>query len=58
VNLLCVKAWEIIADDLSKAGWSWGAEATVLFVLQAKHLLRRQSQNETAFHHWRKSPQD
>jgi hypothetical protein len=24
-----VKCWEIIADDLSKAGWSWGCVATV-----------------------------
>jgi hypothetical protein len=24
VNPLCVKALEIIADNLSKAGWSWG----------------------------------
>jgi len=24
-----VKYWEIIADKLSKAGWSWGCVATV-----------------------------
>jgi len=24
VNPLCVKAWEVIANNLSKAGWSWG----------------------------------
>jgi hypothetical protein len=24
VNRVCVKSWEIIADNLSKAGWSWG----------------------------------
>ena len=24
-----MKYWEIIADDLSKAGWSWGCIATV-----------------------------
>jgi hypothetical protein len=24
-----VKYWEIIADNLSKAGWSWGCAATV-----------------------------
>jgi hypothetical protein len=24
-----VKFWEIIADNLSKAGWSWGCVATV-----------------------------
>jgi hypothetical protein len=26
-----VKPWEIIADNLSKAGWSWGCVATVDF---------------------------
>ena len=25
----CVKDWETIADNLSKAGWSWGCVATV-----------------------------
>src|SRR5262245_35649742 len=24
VNPLCVKYWETIADNLKKAGWSWG----------------------------------
>ena len=24
MNPLCAKYWEIIADNLSKAGWSWG----------------------------------
>jgi hypothetical protein len=24
VNPLRVKDWEIVADNLSKAGWSWG----------------------------------
>jgi hypothetical protein len=24
-----IKDWEIIADNLSKAGWSWGCVATV-----------------------------
>ena len=24
MNRLCVKTWEIIADNLSEAGWSWG----------------------------------
>ena len=24
-----VKYWEILADDLSKAGWSWGCVSTV-----------------------------
>jgi hypothetical protein len=26
---VCVKYWEIIADNLSKAGWSWGCVSTV-----------------------------
>jgi len=29
VNPLCVKAWEIIADNLSKSGWSWGCVSAV-----------------------------
>jgi hypothetical protein len=24
-----VKSWEIIADNISRAGWSWGCVATV-----------------------------
>jgi hypothetical protein len=24
-----MKAWEIIADNLSKAGWSWGCVSTI-----------------------------
>ena len=28
-NLACVKYWEIIADNLSKAGWSWSCVATI-----------------------------
>jgi hypothetical protein len=24
-----VKYWEVIADNLSKAGWSWGCVATI-----------------------------
>jgi hypothetical protein len=27
--MVCVKYWEIIADKLSMAGWSWGCVATV-----------------------------
>jgi len=26
---LPVKSWEIIADDLSKAGWSWGCVSAI-----------------------------
>jgi hypothetical protein len=29
VNPLCVKHWEIIADNLSKAGCSWGCVAAI-----------------------------
>jgi hypothetical protein len=28
-NSINVKFWEVIADNLSKAGWSWGCVATV-----------------------------
>jgi hypothetical protein len=28
-NPIIVKDWELIADKLSKAGWSWGCVATV-----------------------------
>jgi hypothetical protein len=28
-QIRCVKYWEIIADNLSKAGWSWGCVSTV-----------------------------
>jgi len=31
VNPLCVKDWEIIADNLSKAGWSWGCVSALDF---------------------------
>lgn len=26
---IAMKYWEIVADNLSKAGWSWGCVATV-----------------------------
>jgi len=29
VNPLCAKNWEVIADNLSKAGWSWGCVSAV-----------------------------
>jgi hypothetical protein len=29
VNPSCVKYWEIIADNLSKAGWSWGCVSAI-----------------------------
>jgi hypothetical protein len=27
--LPCLKSWEIIADNLSKAGWSWGCVSAI-----------------------------
>ena len=38
-----VKCWEIIADNLSKAGWSWGyvsmldSDGRTIFVADAHH---------------------
>jgi hypothetical protein len=29
VNPLCAKYWEIVADNLSKAGWSWGCVSAI-----------------------------
>jgi hypothetical protein len=29
MNTLCVKYWEIIADNLSKAGFSWGCVSAI-----------------------------
>jgi hypothetical protein len=55
-----VKYWEIIADNLSKAGWSWGCIATVdregrtIFVADAhrgngKRFVARVGETLTAF---------
>jgi hypothetical protein len=55
-----VKYWEIIADNLSKAGWSWGCVATVdchgrtIFVADAhgddgKRFVVRADETLTAF---------
>jgi hypothetical protein len=55
-----VKFWEVIADNLSKAGWSWGCVATVdsngetIFVADAhrddgKHFVARADERLTAF---------
>ncbi len=30
VNTQSVKYWEIIGDNLSKAGWSWGCISAIL----------------------------
>jgi hypothetical protein len=42
-----VKYWEIIADNLSKAGWSWGCVATVDFngrtIFVATHITTTES---------------
>ena len=56
----CIKYWEIIADNLSKAGWSWGCVATVdsrgltMFVADAhrddrKRFVVRADEKLTAF---------
>jgi hypothetical protein len=55
-----MKYWELIADNLSKAGWSWGCVATVdrrgrtIFVADAhrddgKRFIVRADQKLTAF---------
>jgi hypothetical protein len=55
-----MKYWEIIADNLSKAGWSWGCVATVdrdgrtIFIADAhrgdgKHFVVRADETLTAF---------
>jgi hypothetical protein len=55
-----MKYWEIIADNLSKAGWSWGcvsavdAEGRTIFVADAhrddgKRLIVRADEKLTAF---------
>jgi hypothetical protein len=36
-----VKNWEIIADNLSKAGWSWGCVSTVDFEEQTDGSVNR-----------------
>ena len=55
-----MKYWEIIADDLSKAGWSWGwvstvdREGRIIFVADAhrgdeKRFVMRADEKLTAF---------
>jgi hypothetical protein len=55
-----VKYWEIIADNLSKAGWSWGCVATVdregrtIWIVDAhrddgKRFIARSDEKLTAF---------
>jgi hypothetical protein len=56
---LPVKDWEIIADHLSKAGWSWGcvsaidSEGRTIWILGAdgygKHFVVRSDEKPTAF---------
>jgi hypothetical protein len=59
-RILCVKYWEVIADNLSKAGWSRGCVATVdsngqtIFVADAhrdngKRFIVRAEEKLTAF---------
>jgi hypothetical protein len=49
-----VKYWEIIADNLSKAGWSWAACQRTIFVADAyrgdgKRFVVRADDKLTAF---------
>jgi hypothetical protein len=54
-----MKSWEIIADNLSKAGWSWGCVSAVdsqgrtMFAVDAhrggKHFVVRADEKLTAF---------
>ena len=53
-----MKYWEIIADNLSKAGWSWGCVSVVDSVADAQRGLRpshtlRRNLHHTAFWIWR-----
>jgi len=59
VNPPCLKDWEIIADNLSKAGWSWGCvsvidrEGRTIWIVDAhgygKRFIVRSDQKLTAF---------
>jgi hypothetical protein len=60
VNPPCVKYWETIADDLSKAGWSWGCvsaldlEGRTIWIADAhrddgKHFVVHADEKLTAF---------
>ena len=59
MNPLCVKYWEIIADNLSKAGWSWGyvsaldSEGRTIWIVDAhgygKRFIVRADEKLTAF---------
>jgi hypothetical protein len=59
VNPLRVKDWEIIADNLSKAGWSWGCvsaldlEGRTIWIVDAhgygKRFIVRADEMLTAF---------
>ena len=59
MNPPCLKDWEIIADNLSKAGWSWGCvsvidrEGRTIWIVDAhgygKRFIVRSDQKLTAF---------
>jgi hypothetical protein len=60
-----VKRWEVIADTLSKAGWSWGCVSAVdsqgrtIFVADAhrddgKRFVGRSDDKLTAFWNWKR----
>jgi hypothetical protein len=36
-----MKYWEIIADNLSKAGWSWGCVQPLILTVERSSLLTR-----------------
>jgi hypothetical protein len=40
-NSATVKYWEMIADKLSKAGWTWGCVSSVVAVKKRGNELRR-----------------
>jgi hypothetical protein len=42
-----VKYWEIIADKLSKAGWSWGCVSTGIIAGEQSSLLMRIAATES-----------
>jgi hypothetical protein len=38
-----MKYWEIVADNLSKAGWSLDFQASAIFVLKCANIVRKVS---------------
>jgi hypothetical protein len=48
VAAVCVKYWEIIADNLGKAGWSWGWVSAIDCQGKQSGLLTRTAMTEGA----------